>query len=381
MRHPRRAVVALACCTGLLAACGGDDGPGGGAPGGAGTGLELGDKVINEAPVGASVGPWYRWNGDDCKFEVAKEHPAKYRAVVRDVVGGDDKVGYMHYGNSDPYGVSNSKSVAQWAKRAGMPLNVYNLKFPSRTEPLSAARAAVVKGDKGAIQANLDPTVLPGFFEALEGDGCIPSVQLYIPIEGRPAMGNHWPDVGKLIGSYIAEQGAERGWKPERTALVQCTDPDNGPSVNVMFEQVTKALGAGRLAIPKANVFDLTCKQAETQAGYKQVTDWLTSHPDFDHVALTAIDTLRLPNMIRAIKSSGLDRGDWISAAGSDDQTSRKLVRSGDQDVSIAFFGERFGEWLIPIVQDLMAGNPVPSFVGTELVPLTKDSIDEHYPE
>jgi hypothetical protein len=27
-----------------------------------------------------------------------------------------------------------------------------------------------------------------------------------------------------------------------------------------------------------------------------------------------------------------------------------------------------------------MAGNPVPSYVGVELVPLTKDNIDEHYP-
>jgi ribose transport system substrate-binding protein len=377
-------LVGLVCIAIAVAACGDDDSDGSGEGGGSGpygNGLELGSEVLNSAPVGASVEPWYRWNGEECKFEVAKDHPATYKAQVRTVEGGDDKIGYMHYGNSDPFGVSNSKSVEEWAKKADMPLNVYNLKFPSRTEPLSAARSSVVKQDRGVLQANLDPTVLPGYFEVLEGDGCAPSVQLYIPIKGRPAMGNHWPDVGKEIGKYIAEQGKKRGWKPQSTAIVQCTDPDNGPSVNVMFERIPEAVAAEGLAVPKENVFDLVCKQADTQSGYKQVTDWFTSHPDFQHVALTAIDSLRLPNMIRAAKQQDLPRENWISAAGADDETSRKLVRAGDQDVSIAFFGERFGEWLIPMIQDLMAGNPVPSFVGTELVPLTKENIDEHYPE
>jgi ribose transport system substrate-binding protein len=381
VRQSGISVVVLICVAAVVGGCGGSDSSDGGSSGPYGNGLKLGTKVLNSAPVGASVAPWYRWNGDDCKFEVAKDHPADYKADIRAVEGGGDKIGYMHYGNSDPFGVSNSKSVDEWAKKAGMPLDVYNLKFPSRTEPNSAARTAVVKGDKGVLQANLDPTVLPAFFQILEGDGCIPSVQLYIPIDGRPAMGNNWPDVGKQIGKYIGEQATKRGWKPEETALVQCTDPDNGPSVNVMFEEIAKSLPANGLDVPKDNVFDLVCKQADTQTGYKQVTDWFTGHPDFKHVALTAIDTIRMPNMIRAVKKQSLAREDWIAGAGADDESSRKLVRSGDQDVSIAFFGERFGEWLIPMIQDLMAGNPVPSFLGTQLVPLTKDNIDEYYPQ
>lgn len=380
----RSAVIAFCCLGAALAACGGDDsdGNGGSASSGPyGTGLELSTKVINSAPVGASVEPWYRWNGEDCKFEVAEEHPAEYKADVREVTGGDTQLGYMHYGNTDPFGVANSKSIEAWADEVGMPLNVYNLKFPSRTEPQSAARAAVVKQDKGVIQANLDPTVLPGFFEVLEGDGCIPSIQLYIPIDGRPAFGNHWPDVGSEIGKYIAEEAQERGWKPEDTALVQCTDPSSGPDVNVMFETAPKGMAANGFEVPQDNVFDLVCKVAENQAGFQQVNDWFTSHPDFEHVAMTAVDTIRMPNMIRAAQRHGGPREDLISGAGADDESSRKLLRSGDQDVSISFAGERFGEYLIPLTQDLMAGNPVPKFVGTELIPLTQDNVDEHYPD
>jgi len=383
LRHARIVLTVLPLClAGLLAACGGGDGSGSGGSGSGeyGTGLELG-KTISTAPVDATVEPWYLWNNSTCSFETTKDHPKAYKADLREVTGGDSQLGYMHYGNTDPFGVSNSKSIEEAAEKAEMPLDVYNLKFPSRTEPLANARTAVVKGDKGVIQANLDSTILPSFYEVLEGDGCIPSLQLYIPLEDHPAFGNHWPDVGTAIGEYIAEEAQARKWAPEDTALVQCTDPSSGPSVDVMFDTLPEAVSASGFKIPKENIFDLVCKVEENQSGYRQVTDWYTAHPEFEHVAMSAVDTLRLPNMIRAAERQGAPREDYISGAGADEELSQKLLREGKQDVSISFLGERFGEYAVPLMQDMMAGNPVPSFVGTELIPLTQDNIDQYYPE
>jgi ribose transport system substrate-binding protein len=391
----RRSLIALVVITALaavLTACGSDDDGGGGGTGTAastdsgsgssefGTGLKLGTDVSNSAKVGAAVSPWYVWNEDDCKFETTEDHPAEYKADTRKIEGDAPQLGYMHYGNSDPFGVAVSKSIEADAKKAGMDVNVYNLKFPSRTEPSAQANASVVKGDDAIVQANLDPTVLPEYFDVIEGDGCIPSIQLFIPIDGHPGMGNNWPDVGKTIGTYTAETAKERGWKPEDTALVQCTDRDSGPTVNVMFEEVPKAMTAAGFEVPQDNVFDIVCGVADPQSGFKKVTDWYTGHPDFKHVAFTAIDSIRMTEMARAVKEQGNPREDSILSAGADDESSRRLVRNGDQDMSVAFFGERFGEWIVPMVEDILAGNPVPSFLGTELIPLTKDNIDEYYP-
>lgn len=374
-------VLAVAVALVPLSACG-DDGSsgGGGASGEFGTGLKLG-KVIRSSPVRASVGPWYVWNAADCKFEVTNDHPAEYKADIRKVDGGEAKIGYMHYGNVDPFGVSNSKSVEAVADEAGMPLDVYNLKYPSRTEPMAAANQAVVKGDKGVLQANLDPTILPQFFKILEGDGCIPSVQLYIPIDGHPSMGAHWPDVGTEYGDYIAEEAKARGWKPQDTALVNCIGRDEGPSVNVLFEEIPKALAAGGFDIPKENVTDLQCEVKEAQSGKKRVTDWFTSHPDFKHVAFTAVDSPRMQPMIQAVRAEDIAKEDTILVDAAHDPSSAASVRKGEQDLSVHFYGERYGDWLIPMIQDLMAGNPVPKIVGTEIVRVTKDNADEFFPE
>jgi len=386
MRKSLIALGSVVAVGALLSACGGDDSEGGegGSSGPYGTGLELGD-VVKSTPTGATVEPWYLWNNETCEFEKTDDHPDEYTAELRTVEGGDPQVsqaGYMHYGNKDPFGTAVSNSIEAEAEEAGMPLNVYNLRFPSKTEPQVQARASVTKQDNAVIQANIDISVLPGFFDILQEEGCIPSIQLFIPIDDHPAFGNNWPDVGEIIGSYIGREGPDRGWKPEDTALVQCTDPAHGPSVNVMHDELEKALDAEGFDVPEDNRFRITCKEEEADSGFTSATDWFSGNPDFEHVALAAIDAVRAVPMARAVEQSQ-DRPDedTLVAGGADDETSREALRAGEYDLSVDFLGHRFGEWMIPMLQDIMAGNPVPSFAGTELVELTRDNVDEQYPD
>ena len=77
---------------------------GGTSAGSYGVGLKLG-KVLNRIGVGSSIGPWLAWNSKKCAYEVAKSHPKAYLANVRKVVGGPTQIGYMNYGDTDPFGM------------------------------------------------------------------------------------------------------------------------------------------------------------------------------------------------------------------------------------------------------------------------------------
>ena len=68
-----------------------------------GVGLKLG-KVVNKISVGSSIGPWLVWNSKICAYQAAKTHPQAYLANVRKVVGGPTQIGYMNYGDTDPFG-------------------------------------------------------------------------------------------------------------------------------------------------------------------------------------------------------------------------------------------------------------------------------------
>jgi ribose transport system substrate-binding protein len=369
-----------------LIGCGGssDDGAGGGGGGGAdgakaskyGVGLKLGE-VVGSADVGVATPPYLAWNSKSCSYEEVPEPSTPYKAETRKIEG-DWQIGYMHYGDTDPFGVANSKSMKDIAAKAGFKLNVYNLKYPSQTEAISQAKTAVLRHDKGVIDAQQIPAVNKSFLKILQEDGCTPTVQMYLVTPNVPSMGADWEAVGTAEGEWLAEYAKANDVAPEDTALVSCTDPDLGESVNVIFDAAPKSLTSNGFALPADNVFKLTCK--DPQKSQTTLTDWFTSHPDFAHVMLNTIDDERMQGMLNAVEKTG-NSDKAITIANGADELGIKQIRSGKQMASIAFFPERYGEWLIPIMQDILAGNPVPSFTGSGLVAITKDNIDEYYPE
>jgi ribose transport system substrate-binding protein len=297
---------------------------------------------------------------------------------VRRVVSGPTTIGYLHYGDTDPFGVANSKSIKAMAALAGWKIDRFNLKYPSETEPLVQARNAITKKEPAVLEGQQISTLNPAFFKILEKQGCIPPVQLYLAVPNVPSFGAVWSDTGMRQGTWLAQQAKARGWKPADTAFVSCTDPTVGSSVNVMFDTADKALHAGGFAVPKSNTFRLVCKYSATESAQVRLTDWLTAHPTFKHLLINTIDDERTQGEINALKQAGRT-ADALTIASGADQLGQQQIRSGQQSASVAFFPEKYGEWLIPILQDVMAGNPVPSFTGSQLVVITRANIGKYY--
>ena len=379
-----RAVVALLAVVVLLIAVGCGDDDDGGSDGGSastaaddggsfGNGLKLTDEVLAEPEVASVKEPWVRWNPDTCAYEETTDHPETYTAKLRKV-DGSYQIGYMHYGNVDSFGIANSKNIESLAKDAGFDLSVYNLKYPSETEPLSQARTAVLKGDKGVITAT--QTLWEQQYKILQEE-CIAPIQLYSFGTEVPNFGVNWGNAGTGIGTALGEIALEKEWDPEQTALVQCTNPDYGPSVNEMFKTAPKAVEDAGFAVPSENVFDLTCKVGKHET---VTTDWFTAHPDFQNVMLDTVDDPSAAGMINAIKKAGKQDDSIIIVSGADPQ-GRKAIRAGTQTGSLAFFPERYGEWALALLEDVLAGNPVPMEVNHPTPLITIDNIDEYYPE
>ena len=351
---------------------------GGTSAGAFGVGLKLG-KVVNKIPVGSSTGPWLVWNAKSCAYEVVKSHPKAYLANVRKVVGGPTQVGYMNYGDTDPFGVANSRNIKKMAALAGFKLNVYNLKFPSETEPLTQAHNSVLKHDRGVIQAQQLDTLSNVFLKIMQTQGCIPTVQMYLKVKNVPSFGAVWPDSGTTQGKWLAQQAKAKHWDPADTALVECTNPDVGASVNIMFDTAPKALVAGGFKIPSKNVFKIICKYSASQSSQVNVKAWFTGHPNFRHVMINTIDDETMQGVINALNQNGRFK-DALTIATGCDGLGQKQIKAGLEGASIAYFPERYGEWLVPILEDVMAGNPVPSFTGSKLIVITKANIKQFYP-
>ncbi len=206
--------------------------------------------MIASPEVASIKEPWVLWNNETCAYEETTDPAAEYVPQLRKIVP-PYQIGYMHYGDTDPFGVANSASMKKMAALAGFQLDVYNLKYPSTTEPLTQARNAVLKKDAGVIQAQQLDSLSNAFLDILQTKGCIPSVQMYLKVANVPSFGAVWADSGTTQGQWLAQQAKARAGSPKDTALVECTDPDVGSSVNIMFDTAPKALSRGRLRDPE----------------------------------------------------------------------------------------------------------------------------------
>jgi ribose transport system substrate-binding protein len=343
-----------------------------------GVGLKLG-KTIGEAPVDpATKGPYLVWNKATCSYQKSPVQPTRYRALLRKIVG-PFKIAFLAAEEAEPFSVANTKDIELQARRAGFQLDFYNMHYPSQTDPLADAKAAVLKHDQGAISAQEIPTLNPAFDKILQTQGCVPTVQLYLLHSNVPSMGANWGSVGRIDGTWLAQYGKQHSIKPATTAFVECTNPDVGESVNVMFDTAPAALKAGSFVIPKGNLFKLVCREGTPGASESAVTDWFTAHPNFDHVMFNCIDDETMHEIANAIRKTG-NTAKAITIANGADSLGQAQIRNGQEMATVAFFPEKYGQWDIPLMEDILAGNPVPSFMATSLTVITKGNIAKYYP-
>jgi ribose transport system substrate-binding protein len=143
-----------------------------------------------------------------------------------------------------------------------------------------------------------------------------------------------------------------------------------------MFDTAPPAVVEAGFAIPEENVFNLTCKVGKHET---VTTDWFTANPDFEHVMFDTIDDPSADGMINAIDKAGRADDSIIIVNGADPQ-GQEAIRAGKQTGSLAFFPERYGEWSLAMLEDVLAGNPVPMEVNNPTPLITIDNIDEYYP-
>ena len=270
-RSCRKAGVLLAIVTALIAAAtsapAGVASSSGGARGAAAPKglISLGSKVLASAPVQASTGPWLVWNHATCDYRSRRTHPAAYKADLRQVTGKPTKIGYMYYGDTDPFGVANSKNIKKMAAHAGFKLDVYNLKYPSETEPLTQAHNAVLKKDIGVIQAQQLDGARYAFLDIIQKKGCIPTVQMYLRRPNVPVFGAVWPDAARRRARGSRSRPRRRaGSRPTRRSSSAPTRTSARASTSCSTRRRRRS--SRRLRDPEEEHLQVICKYSQTQS-------------------------------------------------------------------------------------------------------------------
>ena len=218
-------------------------------------------------------------------------------------------------------------------------------------------------------------------------------VAIDIPVLHFPFMGADNFGAGRLLGEsltgYIDDVWG--GW--DMVDLVLCPySVVNGPVVNqrvleplnVMVEKygdsAAYSTDFGQMEGSKVVIWD---GGGNADLTIEKVAPILSANPDAEYIVTIEINAQGTSGYQAIAETLGRwDPEKWlIGCHGGESPIGHNLIKEGVTDFDIAYFPEKYGNYLIPAIIANYYGNPVPADIFVDHVALTPDNLSEYYPE
>jgi len=203
----------------------------------------------------------------------------------------------------------------------------------------------------------------------------IPTLAIDIPLPAAIYFGVNNYDAGIMGGEFLA-RFAQRQWPKKASRILLLEIPAAGP---VPHSRVIGTLEGMRRAQPKMNeqcVLHRDGKRGEP-GGYSVTRRVLRSLGRQEHLLIAAANDNCARGAIRAVREADRNTSTAIMAQGwGPDESLEEELRKPDSPLigSVAYFPEKYGPQMLPIILQSLNGQPVPPAVYVQHELITKDS-------
>ena len=278
-----------------------------------------------------------------------------------------------------PFTDSVTDSIYEVADAMGVDIifcdNAYD-----QEKTVDCANLIVAQEADGVIFANW----IAGTEELIAGiyiDAGLPCITWDGPHPGCKNFGPDNFEASVEAGRYLAGFAQEQGWDPAETELVVIWTQ----GVQVMGERRDGAI-AGVLEsfpIPEENIH-VDIPHAALDDVFPLVTDWATANPDAKNVLCFGHSDQPGVDCALALEQAGFLGRAAVASLGASDEALVDLRQRSDEEsafkATISFFPERYGQYLVPAVVDMLEGRIVPDRVIPSVEPVTRANVQELYP-
>ncbi|MCY3663834.1 MAG: hypothetical protein OXH28_13585 [bacterium] len=278
-----------------------------------------------------------------------------------------------------PFTDSVTDSIYEVADAMGVDIifcdNAYD-----QEKTVECANLIVAQEADGVIFANW----IAGTEELIAGiyiDAGLPCITWDGPHPGCKNFGPDNFEASVEAGRFLAGFAQDQGWDPAETELVVIWTQ----GVQVMGERRDGAI-AGVLEsfpIPEENIH-VDIPHAALDDVFPLVTDWATANPDAQNVLCFGHSDQPGVDCALALEQAGfLGRAAAVGLGASDEALVDLRQRTDEESVfkaTISFFPERYGQYLVPAVVDMLEGRIVPDRVIPSVSPVTRANVQELYP-
>jgi ribose transport system substrate-binding protein len=288
------------------------------------------------------------------------------------------KVGYAGLSGEFPFVQDVNNGLERVAECLNVDLTVLDNEYDPQVA-MSNADAMITQGVDVAIEFQTDVSIAPALCDKFDAAG-IPVIAIDIPHEPCAVFfGADNLEAGKIGGRALGQAAMER-WGGDVDALVLLELPQSGELPQMRMDGALDGLREVISDFPDDKVIRVDSK-GTLEGGRTAFTDVLTRLSDADHILVSVINDPVAAGALRATEAAG--RLDQVMIAGQNATTEARVeICAGSETLigSVAYFPDRYGDYLIPLAIRLANGETPPEEVLIDHLWIDQNNIDQYYP-
>lgn len=230
------------------------------------------------------------------------------------------------------------------------------------------------------IEFNVDRSVAPVIMEKFNA-AQIPVIAIDIQHEGATFFGANNEFAGTLAGETAGEW-INKNWGGEVDFVVLIIQPVSGPAVAPRVAMFPQGLRNKGIAVDDAMIVQID-GQNDAQFTQARFADFLLAHPEADKVAVATINDVAASGVYAAAETANrANHVVLVSQNATADFVEPMYASEGKTNwiASIAYFPNRYGEFVFNIVDKMVAGEKTDETYYIDHIAITWDNIKQWYP-
>ena len=269
------------------------------------------------------------------------------------------RIGYAQLSGDQPFVQKVTQGLVAAAQKFGVELLVAD----NRNSPEQAVKTAawmISEKVDFVIEYQFHYRVTPVLADMFRKAG-IPTMAIDIPMSGAVYFGADNHAVGTMGGEVLARFAQER-WHGRVDRVLLLESPEAGPATHL---RIIGSLGGIRSVLPhlsEKRVLHKNAKGTEV-GGYRATRSALRSLARRGQLLIAAANDNCARGAIRAIREAGRQAFTALMAQGwGPDEELEAEMRRPDTPLigSVAYFPEKYGSKILPLVLKCLNGEPVP---------------------
>ena len=279
---------------------------------------------------------------------------------------------------TNPFAIPITKGIAKLAKDLGLKLIYCDAEFKPEKAISCAEILASQKPDfviAGNWQGGAAAAIMAIFDKAK-----IPAVSNDVSHPNAIFFGANNYSSG-VVGGKAAGEYAKANWDCKDVWVFMGENLEEGEAADLRLVGFADGVQEVCGALPADRIDRMRLSAGTADQAITVTTDWLTAHPEAKHILSGTIDDERANGMAKAFvatKRDGMVVGQGCDSVGI---AVVKMAPASENRYlgSVAYYPEKYGDYLVSIALDVMAGKAVPQEIHMEHTFLDHDTIGTVY--